>query len=415
MPNDSMWISDGPNSCSMGTMLGRRAYTTIDRSKPSTSLALAGGAAATKDAKVAIQVNFADDVAGPFPANFMCFQFGGTSNICDSNAGFIYGYTSACSVPGGGGKSTTFTCTADFGSGDKPAPDGPVWACVIAADAAIPDNPSGPNQSQSAEKANLSDAKCDGVLLDRKAPTVSLEGAASAKVGDLVAFAAQASDATSGVAGAFDWSFGDNTAGATGESVHHTFTTPGTYEVRVKTSDAAGNQGTATKTITVSQRTTTGGGSTGGSTRGGSTGGGASAAVQVSAPRKLKARAKSLPVTLTTDTAGKASFALVRSGRVVARGSKAIGAGTASYKLKLPRKPKAGKYVLKVTFTPAGGTARTKTIRVKLAGRATAAKASASAAGHRARVSAAGAPSGLPNGVFHGTRKRSFTPRAKAA
>src|SRR3954470_1398478 len=304
VPQDTMWSADGPNSCSMGTMLGRRAYTTIDHSKPSTSVALAGGAAATKDAKVAIQVNFADDVAGPFPANFMCFQFGGTSNICDSNAGFIYGYTSACSVPGGDGKSTTFTCTADFGSGDKPAPDGPVWACVVAADAAIPDNPSGPNQAQPAEKANLSDAKCDGVLLDRKAPSVSIDGATMAKVGDLVSFGAQASDATSGVAGSFDWSFGDSTGGATGESVNHTFMAPGTYEVKVKTADGAGNQGTATKVITVSAAgggsTGGGGGSTGGSSGGGSTGGstggssaggqgGASAAVEVSAPRKLKA------------------------------------------------------------------------------------------------------------------------------
>ena len=403
IPNDSMWISDGPNSCSMGTMLGRRAYTTIDRSKPSTSIALAGGAAATKDAKVAIQVNFADDVAGPFPANFMCFQFGGTSDICDSNAGFIYGYTSACSVPAGGGKSTTFTCTADFGSGDKPAPDGPVWACVIAADAAIPDNPSGPNQSQSAEKANLSDAKCDGVLLDRKAPTVSIDGAASAKVGDLVAFGAQASDATSGVAGSFDWSFGDNTGGATGESVNHTFTAPGTYEVRVKTTDAAGNQGTATKVVTVSAAPAAAprvAARAAAARRGWRLDrwrlhrrrldrGGSSAAVQVSAPRASSRRApRSLPVTLTTDTAGKASFALVRSGRVVARGSKAIGAGTASYKLKLPRKAKAGKYVLKVTFTPTGGKASTKTIKVKLAGKAKAARASASAAGRRARVSA---------------------------
>ena len=48
-PNDSLWISDGPNSCSMGTQLGRRASTTIDRSKPNTAIAVAGGAAATKD------------------------------------------------------------------------------------------------------------------------------------------------------------------------------------------------------------------------------------------------------------------------------------------------------------------------------------------------------------------------------
>ena len=41
-PNDSLWISDGPNSCSMGTQLGRRAYTTIDRSKPTTAIARRG-------------------------------------------------------------------------------------------------------------------------------------------------------------------------------------------------------------------------------------------------------------------------------------------------------------------------------------------------------------------------------------
>ena len=182
--------------------------------------------------------------------------------------------------------------------------------------------------------------------------------------------------------------------------------------MRVKTTDAAGNQGTATKVVTVSAAPAAapeGGGSTAAVARPGRRldrrrrldgrrllrrAAPPDGRLQVSAPRKLKARAKSLPVTLTTDTAGKASFALVRSGRVVARGSKAIGAGTASYKLKLPRKAKAGKYVLKVTFTPTGGKASTSTIKVKLAGKAKAAKASASAAGRRARVSGAGAPVG---------------------
>jgi plastocyanin len=439
LPDDSLFIADGPNSCSMGTALGRRAYTTIDRSKPDASIALAGGKAYTNDAKIAIQVGFADDVAGPFPANFMCFQFGGADHICDSSAGFIYGYNPACSVPAGGGKSTTFTCTADFGSGSSPAPDGPVWACVIAADASIPDNPNGPDQRQSADKANLSAAQCDGVVLDRVAPQVSIASATTARVGELVSFGAQASDAGSGAGAGFEWSFGDNTGGATGESVNHTFTAPGTYEVKVKTADGAGNQGTATKVITVSgggggetggtggsggsggggsspgggSSSGSGGGASSGAT-GGSSAGGSSATVQVSAPRKLKARAKVLPVTLTTDAPGKASFALVRSGRVIARGAKTVGAGTASYKLKLPRKAKAGKYVLKVTFTPTGGKASTKTIKVKLGGgRVKAAKASASAAGRRARVSGAGAPFGLPNGVFHGTRKRSFVPRVR--
>ena len=149
LPNDSLFFSDGPNSCSMGTMLGRRAFTTIDRSKPNAALALAAGAEYVKDPEVAVRIDFSDDVAGPFPANFLCFQTGGgPQSLCDKSTGAIYGYNPACSAPGGAGKSTTFTCTADYGQ----VPDGNVWACVIAADAAIPDNPNGPDQSATAEK-----------------------------------------------------------------------------------------------------------------------------------------------------------------------------------------------------------------------------------------------------------------------
>jgi plastocyanin len=430
-PNDSLFVADGPNSCTMGTQLGRRAYTTIDRSKPAASIALAGGKAYTNDAKIVIQTGFSDDVAGPFPANFMCFQFGGADNICDSNAGFSYGYNAACSAPASGGKATTFTCTADFGSGSSPAPDGPVWACVIAADASIPDNPAGSDQSGSAAKANLSDAKCDGVVLDRTPPTVTIASARSARVGELVSFGVQASDAGSGAGAGFDWTWGDNTGGASGESVKHTFTQAGTYEVRVKTADAAGNPGTATQVVTVTAPSSGGGG--GGSTGGGGTtttpGGGAvgddgsvdddapgvSGAFEVRAPRKVKlARAKAVAVALTTVAPGRASFALVRSGRVLARGSKAIAAGATSYRLKLPRRAKAGRYVLKVTFTPVGGRAGTSTVKVTLAGRARKAKA-ATATVHAPRVSAAGAPVALPDGAFHGVRRRSFAPRARVA
>ena len=44
-PNDSLYFPDGPNSCSAGTMQGKRSYTTIDRTKPTTSIVAAGGAA----------------------------------------------------------------------------------------------------------------------------------------------------------------------------------------------------------------------------------------------------------------------------------------------------------------------------------------------------------------------------------
>ena len=248
-PNDPLFFPDGPNSCSMGTMLGRRAYTTIDRSKPMAALQLAGNAAFVRDTKVPVRIDFADDVAGPFPANFLCFEVGvGPDNLCDTAAGRIYGHNPACSVPGSAGKATTFTCTADYGA----IADGNVWACVIAADASIPDNPNGPNQSGTADKANLSQPSCDGVVLDRTPPTVAIGVASAAvKVGDLVSLQATATDATSGMSGAGQWTWGDNTGGASGDAVTHTYTQPGTYEVAVTVADAAGNTAVAKKTLTV--------------------------------------------------------------------------------------------------------------------------------------------------------------------
>ena len=288
LPNDSLFFSDGPNSCSMGTMLGRRAYTTIDRSKPSAAMIVAGGAAYVRDTKVPLRIDFSDDVAGPFPANFLCFQVGGgPQNLCDTSAGSIYGYNTGCSVPGSGGKTTTFTCTADYGQ----VADGNVWACVIAADASIPDNPNGPNQSAGAEKANLSAPSCDGVIVDRTPPSVSIGGAAGAvKAGDLVSLQASAGDVTSGVAGAGQWTWGDNTAGATGDAVTHTYTQPGTYEIALTVTDAAGNAATAKKTITVAAADGgTSGGGTGG-TGGGGTGGGAAADRRPRRRRRAAAR-----------------------------------------------------------------------------------------------------------------------------
>jgi PKD repeat protein len=410
--NDSLFYSDGPNSCSMGTMLGRRAYTTIDRSKPSASVTLGGGAQYTKDAKVALKVDFSDDVAGPFPANFICFQFGGgPGGLCDAAQGFIYGYTPSCSVPAGAGKATSFTCTADYGSGSSPAPDGPVWACVRAADAAIPDNPSGSNQSGSADKANLSDPQCDGIVLDRAAPVASINASAtSVKVGDLVSFEAQATDATSGVAAGGTWTWGDNTAGGSGAAASHTFTQAGTYEVKLAVADNAGNGATATKVITVTASggsstpgggTATGGGTT---TPGGGTetpGGGATTAkLTVGAPAKLAAKSKAIRLSLKAGAAGRVQLSLVRGGRVVSRGGTAVAAGTTAYKLKLPKGAKAGRYTIKATYTPAGGSAKTTSKAITLKGKARAARASASIATPGAKVD--GGPVGMPDGTFMG-------------
>ncbi len=448
LPNDSLFFPDGPNSCSMGTMLGRRAYTTIDRSKPTTTLTLAGAAAYVKDSKVPLRIDFADDVAGPFPANFLCFEVGvGPDNLCDKNAGKIYGYNAPCSVPGGAGKVTAFNCTADYGT----VPDGNLWACVIAADASIPDNPSGSNQSSTADKANLSDAKCDGVVLDRTAPTVAIGAAStSVKVGDLVSLQATASDATSGLSGAGQWTWGDNTGGGSGDAVTHTYTQAGTYEVSLTVTDAAGNAATAKKTITVTAGGGTtnppgggggttnppggGGGTTnppgggGGTTNPPGSGGGttpppggggttpppagddtsddAAPTLELDAPRTARTRAKAITVELTASGTGRVQLTLARGDRVVARTSVKLDRdGTADARLKLPKGLKAGRYTLKATYN--GVTASSKlTLRGQVTGR----RASASATHPEAELERG--PRALPDGRFHGDRPaRTFAVR----
>jgi PKD repeat protein len=425
--NDPLFFADGPNSCSMGTMLGRRAYTTIDRSKPTAAITLGGGAQYAKDAKVALKVDFSDDVAGPFPANFVCFQSGGgPAGLCDASKGFVYGYTPNCSVPANAAKSTSFTCTADYGSGASPAPDGPVWACVRAADAAIPDNPTSANQSGSAEKANLSDPQCDGIVLDRTAPAASINvSATSVKVGDLISFEAQATDATSGV-GQSTWTWGDNTPGGSGASASHTFTQAGTYEVKLTVADSAGNPGTASKLLTVTGAST-GGGTTdpGGGTAnpgGGTTtpGGGTThpgdddaddPTLTISAPRKLAARSKSIRVAMTADASGRVQLQLVRGGRVLSRGGTVVVEGRSAYKLKLPKGAKAGRYAIKVTYTPTGGAATRTSRAITLTGRATGAKRAKASSVEPGRT-VDGGPVGMPDGTFHGRKPaRTFAVR----
>jgi plastocyanin len=395
-PNDSLFFPDGPNSCSMGTMLGRRAYTTIDRSKPTASVQLATGAAFVKDTKIPLRIDFADDVAGPFPANFLCFEIGGgPTNLCDASAGKIYGYNAACSVPGSAGKSTTFSCTADYGA----IPDGTVWACVRAADAAIPDNPNGANQTGTADKANLSDPSCDGVTVDRTAPTVAIGVASAAvNVGELVTFQATASDATSGLAGAGTWTWGDNTASANGDAVSHTYTQPGTYEVALTVTDKAGNTATARKAITVTAPATGGGPSPAPPTPPTPPAGdddedeAEPPSIELEAPRSARARAKSIPVELTASDSGRVQLMLMRGSRVIARANVKLATdGTADYRLRLPRNTKAGRYTLKATYRTASASRRLK-LTGKVSARSSARPGAAVGAGPRA----------LPDGRFHG-------------
>lgn len=310
------------------------------------------------------------------------------AGACDKNAGDVYGYSASCSVPGTAGKSTTFSCTADYGA----AADGNLFACVIAADASIPDNPNGADQTATADKANLSDPVCDGVVLDRTPPAVAIAVASTTvKVGEPVLFAASASDATSGLAGAGQWSWG-----ATGDAVTHTFTQPGAYEVAVTVSDAAGNSATARKAITAVAAGT--------GTNLPADGGDTSEPDEVEAPsldldvpRKVRARAKSIPVELTASDSGRVQLKLARGGRVVVRVNVKLDEdGTRDYRLKLPKGSTAGRYTLKATYRTI-----TASRRITLSGKASARRATASS---RPAIELGRGPRALPDGRFHGTR-----------
>ena len=344
-----------------------------------------------------MKIDFSDDVAGPFPANFLCFDAGvGQAAVCDKNAGKIYGHNPACSVPGSGGKSTTFSCTADYGA----MPDGDVWACVIAADASIPDNPNGSNQTATADKANLSDASCDGIVLDRVPPAVSIGVAsATAKVGDLVAFQASASDATSGLAGAGQWTWGDNSGAGSGDAVTHTYTQPGTYEVSLTVTDAAGNPATARKVVTVTAGTGTTPPPADPTDPGDTTDPGDDAeapSLDLGAPRKARARAKAIPVELTASDAGRVQLSLARGNRVISRAGVRLDAdGTADYRLKLPKGTKAGRYTLKASYSGI-----TVSRKITLTGKASTARRAGASAG----VAVGRGPRALPDGRFHGDR-----------
>lgn len=399
-PNDSLWIADGPNSCSMGTTLGRRASTTIDRSKPSAALQLAGGRAFVSGTNLALKVDFADDVAGPFPANFLCFQVGGANGVCDTSKGAIYGYNASCSVPGSAGKSTTFNCNANYGE----IADGDVWACVIAADASIPDNPNGPNQTATADKANLSTASCDSVVVDRTPPVAAMNTASwTVKVGDLVSFEASASDATSGLAGVGEWTFGDSDAIPSGNTVTHIYEQPGTYEVTLTVKDAAGNSTTVRKTITVTATTPP-------PDDDDPTDPGEVYKFDLDAPNKVRARAKFIPVQLTATDRGKVQLQLLDGEKVLARATVRLDPdGTADHHLKLKKGTAPGRYVLKATWAPTRTATITKLRNIRLVKSPPLRRAKASAL---TEPTVGAGPRALPDGRFHGAQPaRTFTVR----
>ena len=370
-PNDPLWISDGPNSCSMGTH-ARPARAHDDRPLQADRGASSSrrGAAFVKDAKVPVRVDFADDVAGPFPANFLCFKVGGGRATCATRApATSTATTPPAPCPASGGKSTTFSCTADYGA----VPDGSVWACVIAADASIPDNPNGPepdrhggegepvrselrrrrgrpHAAHGLDRGRLDDGQgrrsrvAAGVRLgrhlgpgrrrpvdvgrqhrgrQRRRRHAHLHAARDLRGrADGRRRGGQHRDREEG-------DHGDRAADGTPPAAAGRRRLPPRWR-RTTTPPPGGGGGTHRPGGGAPPRPTT-----------------PASASTLYAPRKARARAKSIPVELTASDAGRVQLALARGNRVIVRAGVQLDEdGTADYRLKLPKGSRAGRYTL---------------------------------------------------------------------
>jgi PKD repeat protein len=359
--------------------------TTIDTTKPAIATSVNGTHTYTRSLAIQIHIDYADAIAVPFPATFGCVALGEACPVDSATQ-----YLSGCSVPNvplnapdRGGRNNSFDCSTTL---DASTPDGLVVFCANAADAAIPDNPSSSNQARPPNSANISDTSCGSIILDRAPPSVSMTASATTvTVGQLVNLSAQSSDATSGISGQYTWVFGDNNANGAGATTSHSYTQPGTYEVKLTTTDGAGNTGEAKKVITVTPSALGGSGAIGGtitappssqSISSQSGGGGTQkttfAGLQVVAPKTFRIRKdrRTLPLTLTSASAGRVQISLTRGRKVVARGAATFTRPeTFGFKLKLPARMKPGVHTLKITLKPKESSkATTKTLKIRFVG-----------------------------------------------
>lgn len=343
--------------------------TTIDRNKPTIGVSVDGTDELTSDPALDVAIDYQDATSPPWfgsngkASNWTCLSRGAP---CQP-AGNPDQACSAAQTPNS--RITSFGCQKDVSA----QPDGKYYVCAIAADAAVPDKPSGADQFANAysQNANLSDSTCGWVTLDRQPPTVAAQASATTvNVGQLVTLTASASD-PAGLSGGFEWDFGDNTPHGAGATTTHTYTQPGTFRATTAIADSVGNRGTAGVTITVAAATATATDGTSGaqpttapirrSTISQQAGGGGTqlltfAGLKVIAPKRFAAgKRTAVPLAFTVDTPGRLQVALLKGSRIVAK--KGVGfsrAGTFAGKLPVSKNLKAGTYRLRLSFTARG-------------------------------------------------------------
>lgn len=105
-----VYFPDFSTACGDADRRGLRASTTIDRTPPVIGVTLAGGTGVTKSASIPLRIGFSDNIAGPFPANFVCVEYSAAGPLCDAGRGFKYVEQPNCSQPQNAGRNTNFDC-----------------------------------------------------------------------------------------------------------------------------------------------------------------------------------------------------------------------------------------------------------------------------------------------------------------
>ena len=160
------------------------SITWIDLLPPQISVTLNGGNATASGDAIPVHIEYFDTISHPFfasdggAATFTCIR---RDRRCDSSDTFSY--SPACSQPNhlrisdpGTAKRNSFDCEL---SADATAADGPIHFCAMAADSALPDDPTGPGSSTTADRANVSDIACAEVNLKRATDSTGGTGGGS--------------------------------------------------------------------------------------------------------------------------------------------------------------------------------------------------------------------------------------------
>lgn len=226
-----------------------------DNTAPTLTLGVGGADEYTSNTTVPVTLGYADTTSPTWGKEFGfndttifqgCVQMGATMNsVCTADNQFAQYDGCAQSIAYGSGNSSSFNCSSTLTTNGK------WWVCVRLTDSARDDtHATTGSHALTGYGGNLSKV-CSYITVDNVKPSIGSATAmpSTATTNQSVAFAASASDATSGVK-SYAWSFGDGGT-ANGASANHAYTTAGTKTATVTVTDNAGNTQTKDVTVTV--------------------------------------------------------------------------------------------------------------------------------------------------------------------